>query len=277
VPYYAGDWLILSASELEELSLQTHELGLRWHFAPLPSLELRLAAGGGVTLSGLSLSPFTLDGVLRGRLGLQHGPSFRSTLSLEARPSLGLSGRDELRGTRTDVSLGERFTSGPWGVSAQLGFRYNAIGTQQIEVDPARYPRCNLACSGARYEIPLGYSGPIAGAEADVELGPALELAASLRYEHRTYLDASRIDGPVLPAIVREASEKTREDDRYTLGARARYRLETQPELGIFLDYSLRISHSNVAYRPDDREHAFDYDDRNFTQHLVELGVDIRR
>jgi hypothetical protein len=283
VAYYAGDWLMLSDGDVEYASLSSQEAGLRLHFAPSPRAELRFSAGGGVTLSGLELSPFSLDGLLRARATLQHGAYFRSALLAELRPSLGLSGRDYLTGARSEVSLGERFEIGPWGAAVSAGFRYNAIGTQLLDIDPAQYPGCTPACVGARYEIPLGYSGPMVGVDLDVDLTQRLQLAAAGKYEHRTYLAESRIDGPMLPAFVRQLSEKTRVDDRYTLSARARYRIGSEPEIGVFVDYTLRLSQSNVAFQRSpllrgqgNLEHAFDYDDRNFTQHIIELGLDVR-
>lgn len=279
VPYYSGDWLLLGAADVEDASLSSHEAGVRFQLAPSSSSELRLSAGGGVTFSGLELSPFSLDGSLRGRFTLSHGRFFRSALAADVRPSLGLSARDYLTGTRVDVSLGERFDAGRFGVGAAIGYRYNGIGTQFASVEPQRFPLCDRACTNARFELPLGYAGPIASLDADVALTPGLVLAASARYEHRTYLDENRIDGPAPMGfgLIRSLTEKTRVDDRYTLAARARQRLGTAPELGVFLDYALRISRSNVAYDPNGgREHAFDFDDRNFMQHIVELGADAR-
>jgi len=276
-PYYAGDWLLLGASEVEAASLQSHEAGVRFHLAPSASSELRLSAGGGATFSGLELAPFSLDGSLRARFSLSHGRLFQSVLGVDARPSLGLDGRDYLSGLRVDASLGERFDAGRWGVGAGIAYRYNGIGKQFASVDPGRFPICNRACANAQFELPLGYSGPIASLDADVDVTAGLQLAASARYEHRTYLDENRITGPVLLGLGRSIADKTRVDDRYTLAARAHQRFGTAPELGVFIDYTLRVSRSNVAYDPDDiRDHAFDYDDRNFVQHIVELGADAR-
>jgi tetratricopeptide (TPR) repeat protein len=276
VPYYAGDWLLLGNADVQEASLSSHEAGVRFHLAPSSSSELRFAAGGGPTLSGIELSPFSLDGVLRARFSLSHGRYFLSAAGAEARPSLGLSGRDYLTGARVDLALSERFDPGRWGVGASIGYRYNGIGTQLASVDPARYPLlCNRLCNGARFELPLGYHGPIAQLDADFDVTPALQLAASARYEHRTYLEPNRIDGPLLPVRLIALSEKTRVDDRIALGARARQRFGAAPELGVFLDYTLRLSLSNVDYAQN-RDNAFDYDDRNFTQHIVELGADVR-
>jgi tetratricopeptide (TPR) repeat protein len=277
VPYYRGDWLLLSNTAVEDASLQSHEVGARWHWAPTPALELRLGAGGGLTLSGLELSPFSVDGVLRGRASLEHGPSFRSALAVEVRPSFGLSGRDYLNGARTDVSMAERFERGPFAAALELGFRYAAMGTQQIDVDASLFPLCmqTAACNGARYEIPLGYSGPMAVVDVELQLAPRLVLGAAARYEHRTYLAESRVAGPALPPFVRARSEKTRVDDRYTLAARARQGIASKPDLGVFAEYALRISRSNVARRAE-AGYVFDYDNRNFTQHIVELGLDAR-
>jgi Tfp pilus assembly protein PilF len=273
--YYAGDWLLLGSSAVEDASLQSHEAGLRWYFAPTMATELRLGIGGGATLSGLAPSPFSLDGLLRARFAIHHGPHFQSTLLLETRPSLGLSGRHELDGARSDVVVGERFQRGRWNAGLNLGLRRNALGAQQVGIAEDQFPRCNEACTDARYVIPLGYWGPMFGADAGLDLTAALELGVSAKYEYRSYLDESRIEGPGLPVLVSTLSEKVRVDDRYLLGAHARYQLSAAPDLGVSLDYSLRISRSNVAYERGDPEHAFDYDDRNFTQHVIALGFDV--
>jgi Tfp pilus assembly protein PilF len=275
--YYEGDGLLLGNSAVEEASLQSHEAGLRLSLAPALGTELRLGVGGGATLSGLAPSPFSLDAVLRARLAIHHGPCFQSALLLETRPSLGLSGRDELDGARSDALLSERFERTRWSAGASVGLRHNALGSQQLSVDPAQFPRCAAACEDAVYHIPLGYWGPLVGADAGVNLTAVLELGVSAKYEYRTYLEASRIDGPQLPDLVRTRSEKVRVDDRYSFRAHARYQLAASPELGLALDYLLRLSLSNVAYQRGDLDHAFDYDDRNFTQHVVTLGLDVHR
>lgn len=274
--YYTADWLVLGNPEVEAFSLQSHEAGLRAYLALSRSVDLRLNAAGGVTFSGLELSPFSLDASLGARLSVQHGAGFESRLNAEARPSLGLSGQGYLNGVRSEVSFAERFESGRWAATLGAGYRHSAIGTEAIAVDPERFPRCNFACTEASYRIPLGYAGPVLVAGLELALPWSLSLALNARYEYRSYLEPSRIEGPTLPALVAELSEKTRQDQRYTLGARARHELGAAPGIGVFLEYALRLSRSNVAYQPGDIEHAFDYDDRNFDQHLVELGADWR-
>jgi tetratricopeptide (TPR) repeat protein len=276
VPYYTGDWLLLTDADVEDTSLQSHEAGARWHLGLSPWAELRITLGGGLTLSGLEPSPFSMDGVLGGRLGLQHGASFQSALLLEVRPTLGLSERDYLSGSRSDIALRERFEYGRWGAAVQLGYRYNAIGTQVLDIAALQFPNC-VQCIDARYVIPLGYAGPSVAAALDYQLTAGLQLGATAKYEHRTYLEASHIEGPALRGLLRAASEKIREDDRMTFGARARYRLDSAPDLGLYLDYALRVSRSNVAFGSGGPGNALDYDDRNFSQHVVELGLDVRR
>src|SRR5690606_26664702 len=159
-----------TAPEVEDASLQSHQAGVRFHLAPSAWSELRLSAGAGATFSGLELSPFSLDAALRARLSLFHGRYFQSALGAEARPTLGLDGRDYLPGPRLAVWLGERFEAGRWGAGAGLGFRHNGIGTQLAGLDPLRFPICaRFSCEGARFELPLGYSGPVASLDAHVE------------------------------------------------------------------------------------------------------------
>jgi hypothetical protein len=42
------------------------------------------------------------------------------------------------------------------------------------------------------------------------------------------------------------------------------------------LSYEALISSSNVAFDANDPQHRFDYGDRNFVEHLVELGLELR-
>jgi tetratricopeptide (TPR) repeat protein len=273
--YYVGDWLLLGDDTAADASLMTHEAGLRYYLAPSSATELRLAAGAGPTFSGLSLSPFSLDALVRARFALRHTAQWRTHVAGELRPSIGLGGQDYLSGVRAELGAGERFQSGRWSAGASAAWRHNGIGTWSLPIaEPL--PGCILGCELARYHIPLGYSGPIVDADVNVEIGGALELGTWLKYEHRTFLDDSRIEGEDVPALVQRLSRKTREDDRYSLGARARYRLGERPELGAWLQYALRVSRSNVAFGSAGLEHAFDYDDRNFSQHVIELGIDAR-
>ena len=253
----------------------THEAGLRYYLAPSATTELRLVAGAGPTFSGLSLSPFTLDALVRARFALRHTTHWRTHVLGELRPSIGLGGQDYLGGLRAELGAGERFQSGRWSAGGSLAWRHSGIGTWSLPIAQP-LPGCLAGCQLARYQIPLGYSGPIFDADVNVALGPALELGTWLKYEHRTFLDESRIEGADVPALVRRLSRKRREDDRYAVGARARYRLGERPELGAWLQYALRVSRSNVAFGSAGLDHAFDYDDRNFSQHVIELGIDAR-
>lgn len=273
--YYAGDWLLLTDDTAADASLMTHEAGLRHYLAPSAATELRLSAGAGPTFSGLSLSPFSLDALLRARFAVSHTEHWRTHVLGELRPSIGLAGQDYLGGLRAELGAGERFRSGRWSAGGSVAWRRSGIGTWSLPIEQP-VPGCIVGCQLARYQIPLGYSGPILDADVNVALGPHLELGTWLKYEHRTYLDESRIEGEDVPAFVQRLSRKRREDDRYTLGARARYRLGERPELGAWLQYALRVSRSNVAFGSAGLDHAFDYDDRNFNQHVIELGLDAR-
>lgn len=273
--YYAGDWLLLGSDAAADASLMTHETGVRFYYAPTAATELRLAGGAGLTFSGHGLSPFSLDAVGSARFTLRHGARWRTYVLGELRPSVGLGGQSYLDGARADLLAGERLESGRWSTRLSGGWRHNGIGTWSPALAEA-VPGCFSGCEDARYRIPLGYSGPLVEADASVALGPALELGASMRYEYRTFLDESGIQGADVPAFVQRLSSKTREDDLYTLGGRARYRLADRPELAAWLRYALRLSRSNVASGSSGIDHAFDYDDRNFNQHVVELGLDAR-
>lgn len=276
-PYYRGDSLILLESKLRELSLQTHEAGLKTYWAPTRSLSFRLHGATSLSLSGSSnFSPFTFEGVLGLSLDAEHTDHLGSSLLLELRPSAGLGQRQYLSGVQTEVALGERWQSGPWSAQVDLGLRDAALGTLAQAVDPAALPRCGVACVAAKYRIPIGYLGDWGALRGQLALTRALALSANAKLEHRHYLGQSYLEGLLVSPALQQQSSKSRVDLRVQLGARTRYRIRSDGPLAIWLDYAWRLSRSNVAYRANDLAHDLDYDDRNFNQQTVEAGIEAR-
>jgi hypothetical protein len=94
-----------------------------------------------------------------------------------------------------------------------------------------------------------------------------LQFELSGQLDWRQYRDDSYIVGV-------EASRKRRRDQRYDFGADLRWSLDEHEHFVLTPSYALLVSKSNVAQSTTDHEHWFDYDDRAFTQHFLELGVE---
>jgi Tfp pilus assembly protein PilF len=265
---YAGDWLGLQKKTVQDLSLQSHGVFFGAQWAPTERLILGAEVGPSILYIGLKpVSQFTWD--LGGSLKLRYLASNVRTwrLSFDARKITGASGWEFLSGTRLDAEL----THG-WAyslVNFRLGMRarHLSIGTRTTTVDAAAIPACTNVCDGADYLIPLSYTGVGPIASARVTLLDSLYLATVLQYDWRRYSDESYIVGV-------DASRKRRVDQRYTVGVDLQWALDSAEHFMVVPSYALLVSSSNVAQSSTVPSHSYDYDDRSFVQHFIELGVE---
>jgi Tfp pilus assembly protein PilF len=272
-PYYAFDWLLLFAPAVRELSLQAHAAGLRVHWAPRPEIEVRFTGAATLTLTGVEQSQaFSFETLLGAELALSHGAHATSLARLDVRGLYGLSGYDYLTGTRVDLALGERLRWARTDLLLSAGLRFNEIGQDEVALRPELLSGCGALCDGLVYRVPFGYRGPWGDLRLGYQLTAALRVEGNLRVEYRRYTDQSFITlSGDAPAIV--LNPKTREDVRYRPGARVELDLDDQRRWQLASDYLVWISTSNVAFDANDVEHALDYDDRNFVQHVLELSL----
>jgi len=263
---YSGDLIALLNPEVEELSLQAHQLVARWQYSPVPSARLRFDAGAAYLLTGLSdVRPFEWDAVFSVSAELNTGEGMRTRLQLGER-LVRATELTYLDGHRLHAIATELWTWGAWELSLQGMLKYQAAGMQEIQLAGDAYARCNPNCDRGTYHVPQSYWSPGAGAGLGWQLSSGLRVSSSARAEYRGYLEPSAI-----PRV--RASEKTREDWRFraqlggelVLDAAARYRLT--------LDQTLVVQRSNVAFDASDPAHQYDYADHNYLQPTTELGI----
>jgi hypothetical protein len=272
-PYYGFDWLLLFDAAVRELSLQSHAAGARLDWAPRPEIDVRISAALALTLTGVERSEaFAFETHLGGELTLAHNARTSTLARLDVRGVYGLGGRDYLTGTRIDAALGESFRWQRIQLFTGAGFRYNAIGTDEVALRQELLLGCGPLCDGLVYRIPFGYLGPWADLRLAYDLTPALHAEGNFRFEYRHYTDQSFITlSNALPQIV--INPKTRRDLRYRPGVRLELDLDADKHWQVAADYSAWISTSNVAFAANDRAHFLDYDDRNFVQQVFELSL----
>lgn len=276
-PYYAFDWLLLFAPAVRELSLQAHAAGVRFDWAPEPEIDVRLTGAVALALTGVEQSQaFTFETLLGAEVALAHDARATSFARVDVRGVYGLSGYDYLSGTRIDLALGERLRWARADAQFGVGFRFNEIGQDEVALNPQLLARCGVSCpaflDGLVYRVPFGYRGPWVDARAGYRLTRALRAEANLRVEYRRYTDQSLITlngqrPPFLP------DPKTREDARFRPGLRLELDLDDAQRWQLAGEYLVWLSRSNVAFDVNDPEHRFDYDDRNFVQHVFELSL----
>jgi Flp pilus assembly protein TadD len=266
---YAGEWLGLEKRLVRDLSLQNHGVFGSAQWAPTDRLTLGLEIGPSITYIGLSpISQFTWDvvGAAKARFRASDVRTWR--LSFDVRQITGLSGWEFLGGTRLDGELSHGWSYRAGSFRLGLRGRHLSIGTRTTTVDATFMPACTGLCDGAEYFIPLSYSGfgPIASTR--VEIVSSLHLVGMTQLDWRRYRDESYIS-----AIAQ--SRKRRQDLRWSAGVDLQWALDEDEHLLIVPSYAVLLSSSNVAQSSSDPQHAFDYDDRSFTQHFVEVGVEL--
>jgi hypothetical protein len=176
---------------------------------------------------------------------------------------LALTGKTarELTVTRTRL---QGAVTGVTGLS-DYEFLSGNIGTQRLEVTADAYPSC-ATCAGQTY-VPLGYFEYGLRGAVELEVTERLMLGASASSSWRTY------DGEAFITSVPE-SAKRREDRRLGLGAVLEIALDQEGSVVLALSYDVLFSESNVALDPADAEHALDYHDRSYVQHIVQTGLE---
>jgi len=271
-PYYVGAFFAPSAPAVQPLSLQAHELGTQLHWSPMRALRLRSTVGTSLVLSGLNpVQPFTWEGVLGARADLATSSHATTALDLTFRPAKGLGGRTYLSGVGLDGALEERLVMGAARVTVGAGYRYLDRGAQSVAIDDTSlFAGCGRRpCNNLAYVVPLGYQGPWGRLTTVIALLDRVALGAAAKVEYRRYLEPNFVRG--LPN-----SGKTREDVRYRLRAHTEIGLDSAEHVSVLASYEVIVSRSNIAIDLNDAEHRFDYGNRNFVEHLFELGLELR-
>jgi hypothetical protein len=287
-PFYSAAALELLDPDAAELSLQSHELGVFLYWALGHRLVLRASPSAALFVVGQSEpDAFSFEPGLGLRLDAFHGATWATRLAVDGRRIQGLGGRDALTGQRFELSLRETATFGMAAAWAEAAIGHNGMGTSLQTTSAEDFELCSEILQRPRpecregnlYRIPLGYRFGVGTLGASYRPVAALHLSASLKVEYRRYLDDSllliELD-PSGPFGTQAEYRKRRVDLRTTLAARAAYELDERGRWSLVGNYALLVSSSNVAQGEGGREHALDYDDRNFSQHVVELGIAAR-
>jgi tetratricopeptide (TPR) repeat protein len=263
---YSGDVLALLNPSVDDLSLQVHELVARLQWAPSTSARLRLDAGAAYVSTGLApMLSFEWDGVLTLSADFDTGSHSRARLQAGER-LVRATELSYLDGHRMQLLGTETWFLGSWELSLLSSLRYNAAGSQPIDLAADAFAACNPNCDRAPYHNPLSYWSAGAGLGAAWQASGALRFSAAARGDYRGYLDAA-----ALPGV--RASRKTREDWRFRGQLGAELSLDQASRFRLTLDQTLLVSLSNVAFDAADPAHQYDYGDRNFLQPTTELGV----
>ena len=269
--HYFFDELALAAEPVRDLSLQEHELGasLTVRFGPVVRLRPRVTST--LSLAGLDeLDPFVWDNT--GAVGLFLDTSDSATTGLEvaARHTAAFDPNDYLEGVRFEGVLSQRLDGDDAGLRARARIRVNDIGTQEIDLSDQSLPACDVRCDGATYFVPLSYTAPAFLLDAAVYAAEPFTFSVNGGVERRWYSEESFAE-TALGARVTASVEK-RADTRVAAGASVAWSLSDV--LSLVGTYDFLKSFSNVANDGSDPDEIWDYDNRNFDQHVVLVALE---
>jgi hypothetical protein len=210
------------------------------------------------------MEPFVWDVADETRVDLFLASIFRTRAEVELRRSQGFSGYDYLTGLRTDLRLSEQLRVDPLRFEVGVRYRINDIGTQSV-------PESRGSGSGSQpatdtYVIPLAYTAPMVFANLDLDVTSRWSVGLSAQLERRQYEGSYVIEGGTGNRVV--DSYKERRDTRLGFGASSEWALDEDAHWLLVATYDVLSSDSNMG------KDTYDYDDRSYVQHIVELGLE---
>ncbi len=270
--FYSLYALALLDSPVQDLSVQGHEAGPRVYWTPTRSVRMRFTASAGLYLAGLrEIEPFVWDVTDETRVDLFLGSILRTRVEVELRRSQGLAGYGYLTGLRTDLRLSEQLRLDPLRIELGVRYRINDIGTQSEPVSNSDFspggqpggptdPQDGTQVD--TYVIPLAYTAPMVFANLDLDLTSRWALGLSAQLERRSY-EASHIESATLPE-----NRKERRDTRLGGGLSSESALDEDAHWLFVVTYDVLSSQSNMGVD------QYDYEDRNYVQQIVEVGLE---
>jgi tetratricopeptide (TPR) repeat protein len=258
---YGFDQLAYLDGTLDAFDLQQHSLTATVEARLSPWVRVALTAGGDYLFAGIEqFGAFQRTLVVRPSLAIDEGERVWTSLTAEYDDKHIL---DEayyyLQGTRTEVTL--RQDVGRRHAHVDLAYRYRVEDLPNPEVRiGANLPTLNgmtRPCDTCQYVIPYSYRSHTALGHLDLDLPGDLLLRVSGSVEDRPYSKESYIVY-IEPGL----HPKVRHDYRY--GAGAALALGTGR---LTLRYDLLVNRSNI----DSARFPLDYDEKNFTKHVISL------
>jgi len=268
------DGVLLLAEGAQQFSLLRHDQSLALDFGLGHHLRLTPRAVAAWYLAGLEHpEPFLAEGGMQVRLAYQPSRWAQSYLELDGRLRQGFDDYRYLDGSQLTVTVSQRLLTERTRLDATLQGRLYDVGTLTTALSTTSLPACGVFCTNGTYVIPLGYASLSGQLRESWEALPSLFLGSMQGLEARRYLEDSYVQGGPTGTQLLLGSDKRRRDLRLQLGADATWAWGPRSDRGLTLQWTLLLSDSNVSYDPSSAQHHYDYANRSFTQHLLELSA----
>jgi tetratricopeptide (TPR) repeat protein len=279
LPTYTASVLLLTESSVRPLSLTLQEFAIGLSHAPNMATRWDLRAGAALLLSGAPPDdPFTSETFVLTGAAFETSPHWQTFVNAELARVWGLNESSALTGYRTGVELGERLSSRALSASASVRVTITRAGTETFALQRIVAPVCRFmdraqfVCEDAAVAVPLSHVDP--ELRFGVRWWPSdvwsVGFSGGVLYRHDLESSALLIG---LQRTLVDETLKRRRDVRFDAALDMRLHFWRDSSLFTFLRQSGRVNRSNLAPDAADPNHRFDYEDRNYTQSLTEVGL----
>lgn len=276
---YGLDQQAYLSSAAADYSVQLHTLTGVAEFSARD--WLRFGLGASAQLDFVGLSSFRIlqtGGGVRGWVGLDEHELTTTRLGLEWSGDVApLSEFEYLQGHKAGASLAQTLRLGLFSAELEYRFRYEGLGTLSQSVELPLPPLiCGPDCT-EKFVIPFGYLSHTVGLSLRMTLASIAHIGLAAGVESRgyladSYLELSSSEGTT--ALDRRRRTDTRlfgslfGDVRIWRGLELSLRYDVVANQSN-IDDSIREGLSEGCHPPDFVCHQFDYDNKNYTKHVL--------
>ncbi|MEE2788025.1 MAG: hypothetical protein VX589_11850 [Myxococcota bacterium] len=268
---YLYDLYAVLDDALETLSDQYHEfesvLGIRL----TPNVDLRARLYGGMSAMEF-VDPSLYQWHLSAQLRLRFWQSRRAMTELDLIGGrfFGLNDNDYLTGPHGRIDVGQRWLRGNYRFHAEARLRYRGAGQTAFQLLATDLVACDARCDGGSYTVTYAYVSPDVGVSVQYAGWGALRPQAAVRAGYRYFLDPHYASDQTGESI--EESNKNRMDWLVSQSLGIRWQWATR--WASTLRYTVTYNESNVDSSAAGAEHGWDYANRTYTQHALELELE---
>lgn len=277
VPRFSTANLMLLETTVRGSSLSVQELALGLAHAPTMTTRVELYVGGAELTSDVPpFSPLSEEGFVGAEAELRPVPGWALWAGSRFTGVEGTASAPSLTGFRIESDLGVRHFTRALSAALRARLSWNSAGVVTVGGNPMDFDcefgfsRFSDDCDPLSFDVPASYLAPALELQLGYWLSDYLRVAGSAGVQYRHYLAPTRAYREPMSVLV---AEKTRQDLAFETAIELRVFPWTDFDAYAFARESARFNVSNMRPDPDDPDHRFDYEDRNYTQFVTTVGV----
>ena len=286
-PSLSLDVVEFARKAVREVSLQGAEVASALGYASTPDVLLTLAVGASHDRNDwFPGSAFTTASFVEFGTLFAHGAAWQTSATLRFSRWVGHDENAALTGPQLSAAWGARWASRRSALRFGVAATWYDAGVAILPADPNLLPRCQEPgpermefCDRLQLSAPLGYFAPQLQVGGSSLVWGRLRFDGSVGTKYSYYLSEGSLNAGAQTEPF-PGSEKRRQDWTFDLGAGLSHPLypwTARPEpifkLELGVRHLTRFNSSNLSPDSSSAEHRFDYEERNYRQHIPEVGL----